>query len=177
MRAIQDKAAHIRLAVFDVDGVLTDGRLILGDDGTEYKAFHVRDGLGLVLLREAGIHVAVISGRESRVTAERMAALGIVYVYQNSNDKAETLSRLLARLDLNESQVAYTGDDLIDLPVFGRIGLSIAVADAHPEVRDRADWVTMAAGGRGAAREVCELLLQAQGQWDAVLTRYLATPN
>lgn len=177
MRDIRDKAAHIRLAVFDVDGVLTDGRLILGDDGSEYKAFHVRDGLGLVLLREAGIHVGVISGRESRVTAERMAALGIEYVYQNSSDKGETLNRLLAQLNLHEQQVAYTGDDLIDLPVFGRIGLSIAVADAHPLVRERADWVTAAAGGRGAAREVCELLLQVQGHWDAVLARYLATPN
>jgi 3-deoxy-D-manno-octulosonate 8-phosphate phosphatase (KDO 8-P phosphatase) len=177
MRAIRDKAAQVRLAIFDVDGVLTDGRLILGDDGSEYKAFYVRDGLGLVLLREAGIQVAVISGRESRVTAERMAALGIEYVYQNSNNKADTLAELLARLSLDAVQTAYTGDDLIDLPVFDRVGLSIAVADAHPLVRERADWVTPAAGGRGAAREVCELLLESQGHWAAVLARYQAPPN
>jgi 3-deoxy-D-manno-octulosonate 8-phosphate phosphatase (KDO 8-P phosphatase) len=177
MREIRDRAALIRLAVFDVDGVLTDGRLILADDGSEHKAFYVRDGLGLVLLREAGIQVAVISGRQSQVTAERMAALGIEYVYQNSNDKADTFAELLARLNLDAMQAAYTGDDLIDLPIFGRAGLSIAVADAHPVVRERADWVTTAAGGRGAAREVCELLLESQGHWAAVLAKYQTPPN
>lgn len=177
MSAVTAKAERIRLAIFDVDGVLTDGRLILGDDGTEHKAFHVRDGLGLVLMREAGLKVAIISARESRVTAERMAALGIEYVYQGSQDKAQTYSALLNELDLAPADTAYVGDDLVDLPVLSRAGLAVAVADAHPLVRERADFVTAAAGGRGAVREVCELILDAQQRLAPLLTRYLDTAN
>lgn len=177
MSTLQDKARRIELAVFDVDGVLTDGRLILGDDGTEHKSFHVRDGLGLVLLREAGIQVAIISARQSPVTAERMAALGIEYVFQGSEDKSKTFTELLERLQLDGQQAAYTGDDVIDLPVLSRAGLSAAVADAHALVRERVDFVTRADGGRGAVREVCELILEARGMLAPLMRRYLEAPN
>ena len=177
MTALQDTARDIQLAIFDVDGVLTDGRLILGDDGTEHKSFHVRDGLGLVLLREAGIQVAIISARESKVTAERMAALGIEYVFQGSQDKSKTFAELLERLQLDARQVAYTGDDVIDLPVLIQAGLSAAVADAHPEVRARVDFVTSTDGGRGGVREVCELILDAQDKLAPLMQRYLQAPN
>lgn len=177
MTVLHDKAQRIELAIFDVDGVLTDGRLILGDDGGEYKCFHVRDGLGLVMLREAGIQVAVISARQSKVTAERMAALGIEYVYQGTQDKAKTFAELLQRLELEPQQVAYTGDDVIDLPVLNQAGLAAAVADAHALVREQADFVTTSAGGRGGVREVCELILTAQDKLAPLLQRYRATPN
>ncbi|MCS3904204.1 3-deoxy-D-manno-octulosonate 8-phosphate phosphatase (KDO 8-P phosphatase) [Methylohalomonas lacus] len=177
MNTVTAKAERVRLAIFDVDGVLTDGRLILGDDGTEHKAFHVRDGLGLVLMREAGLKVAIISARQSQVTAERMAALGIEYVYQGSQDKAQTYSALLDELDLPAADTAYVGDDLVDLPVLNRAGLAVAVADAHPLVRERADFVTAAAGGRGAVREVCELILDAQQRLAPLLARYTDAAN
>lgn len=177
MNAIDARAARVKLVIFDVDGVLTDGRLILGDDGHEHKSFHVRDGLGLVLLREAGLQVAIISARESRVTAERMAALGIEYVYQGSQDKAKTFTELLTRLQLDAAEAAYVGDDLIDLPVLLQAGLAVAVADAHALVREHADYVTQAAGGRGAVREVCERILAAQDRLAPLLARYLDAPN
>ena len=177
MSVLQDKASRIELVIFDVDGVLTDGRLILGDDGSEYKCFHVRDGLGLVLLREAGIQVAIISARQSKVTADRMASLGIEYVYQGTQDKAKTFAELLQRLQLAPQQVAYTGDDIVDLPVLDRAGLAAAVADAHSQVREQADFVTTADGGRGAVREVCELILASQNKLAALLQRYRDTPN
>lgn len=177
MSSIRDKARRIKLVIFDVDGVLTDGRLILGDDGTEHKAFHVHDGLGLVLLREAGLQVAIISARNSRVTAERMAALGIEYVFQGSQDKTKTFTELLDRLQLEAHEAAYTGDDVIDLPVLNRAGLAAAVADAHALVREHADFITHAPGGRGAVREVCELILEAQDKLAPALQRYLETPN
>lgn len=177
MTALQDKARAIELAVFDVDGVLTDGRLILGDDGTEHKSFHVRDGLGLVMLREAGIQVAIISARESKVTAERMRALGIEYVFQGTQDKSKTFAELLERLQLEPRQVAYTGDDVIDLPVLLQAGLAAAVADAHHEVRERVDFVSRSDGGRGGVREVCELILEARGKLAPLLQRYLQAPN
>jgi len=173
MPAPRDKAAAIKLAVFDVDGVLTDGRLILGSNGEEYKAFHVHDGLGLVLLQKAGIRVAVISARSSNVVAERMAALGIEYVYQGREDKRTALAGLLADLDMQPEDTLFVGDDLLDLPAMGSAGLAVAVADAHPLVRKHADWVTTLPGGRGAAREVCEMLLDAQGHLDELCREYL----
>ncbi len=177
MREIEHKAGRIKLVVFDVDGVLTDGRLILGDDGTEHKAFHVRDGLGLVLLREAGLKVAIISARQSQATADRMAALGIEYVYQGSQDKAKTFAELLRRLNIASDDAAYVGDDLVDMPVLAQAGLAVAVADAHALVRERVDFVTDAAGGRGAVREVCELVLTAQNKLAPLIQRYLGNPN
>jgi 3-deoxy-D-manno-octulosonate 8-phosphate phosphatase (KDO 8-P phosphatase) len=167
------RARRIRLAVFDVDGVLTDGGLLLGPGGAEFKTFHVHDGLGLVMLKEAGMAVAVISSRSSEVVAERMAALGIEYVYQGRHDKRGTLSGLMEQLKVTPEETAYVGDDLVDLGAMDLAGLSVAVADAHEVVRRRAHWVTHRVGGRGAVREVCEMLLEARGQLEAALKRYL----
>lgn len=167
------KAAMIRLAVFDVDGVLTDGSLMLGDDGSEFKTFHVHDGLGLVMLRESGFHVGVISARASSIVAERMAALGIEFVYQGEKNKQEALNTLMKKLNISQQCTAFVGDDLIDLPAMSVAGLSIAVANAQPKVLAYADWVTSKAGGQGAVREVCELLLDAQGLLETSYQRYL----
>jgi 3-deoxy-D-manno-octulosonate 8-phosphate phosphatase (KDO 8-P phosphatase) len=130
-KSIMEKATNIKLAVFDVDGVLTDGKLILGESGNEYKSFHVRDGHGLVMLLESGCKIAVITARSSKIVAERMAALGIEYVYQGEKDKGARLLKLIEDLGLQRDQVAYTGDDVIDLPAMVHVGLPIAVADAH----------------------------------------------
>ena len=168
-----ERAGRIKLAVFDVDGVLTDGRLILGVGGEEYKIFSARDGLGLKLLQQSGCRVAVISGRSSPIVDERMAGLGIESVYQGQEDKAKTLGKLLTKLDIAEEATAYVGDDVIDVPPMRRVGLAVAVADAHPLVIEQADWVTTYAGGYGAVREVCELIMRAQGTLDKQLEPFL----
>jgi 3-deoxy-D-manno-octulosonate 8-phosphate phosphatase (KDO 8-P phosphatase) len=173
MQDILERAARIRLAVFDVDGVLTDGSLYLGDDGQEYKAFHSRDGQGMVMLMETGVHLAVISGRSSEVVRKRMESLGIVHVYQGQREKLPAYEELRGRLGLDDTEVAYAGDDLVDLPIMRRVGLAVAVGDAHPAVRRHAHWCTQAHGGRGAARELCELIMEAQGTLDASIGRYL----
>lgn len=160
---IRARAARIRLVVFDVDGVLTDGRLILGERGEEYKVFHSRDGQGIVMLREAGLQVAVISGRSSPVVSERMAALGVEWVFQGESRKLPVFESLLSRLKLNADQAAYVGDDLPDIAILARSGLAVTVADAHHETSRYAHWRTRLPGGRGAAREVCDLVLDAQG--------------
>jgi 3-deoxy-D-manno-octulosonate 8-phosphate phosphatase (KDO 8-P phosphatase) len=166
------RAARVRLAVFDVDGVLTDGRLWYGDDGREAKAFHVQDGLGLKRLMANGIEVAVITARMSHLVAVRMAELGIAHVYQGQGDKLACLEQLLSALALDAAQACYTGDDLPDLKPMGTAGLAIAVANAHAWVKQRAHWQTRREGGAGAAREVCDLLLAAQGKADAELARW-----
>ncbi|MBL1142269.1 MAG: 3-deoxy-manno-octulosonate-8-phosphatase KdsC [Proteobacteria bacterium] len=173
-KALIEKAASIKLAVFDVDGVLTDGRLILGESGNEYKAFHVRDGHGLVMLLESGCNIAVITARSSKIVAERMSSLGIKYVFQGEKDKGARLMKLIDELDLQREQVAYVGDDVIDLPAMIKVGLPIAVADARPEVKEHADWITQDCGGQGAVREVCELIMKAQGNFDDRIKTYLS---
>lgn len=173
MDDILGKAATIRLAVFDVDGVLTDGRLILGNNGSEYKSFHVHDGLGLVMLKRAGLLVAVISARKSDIVSERMAALGIEYVYQGQDDKRGALLGLMRDLNVQPDETAFVGDDLIDLPAMATAGFSIAVGNAHPFVREHADWVTQGHGGRGAVREICELILKAHGRLETVYREFL----
>jgi 3-deoxy-D-manno-octulosonate 8-phosphate phosphatase (KDO 8-P phosphatase) len=172
-RDILIKAEQIELAIFDVDGVLTNGGLILGENGNEYKAFHSRDGLGLVMLRDSGCHIAVISGRTSSIVSERMATLGIESVYQGQNDKGKSLENLLDKLGVDAKATAYVGDDLIDLPAMRRVGLAIAVADAHPLVIEHSHWVTKESGGRGAAREVCELIMYARGTLDSQTQQFL----
>jgi 3-deoxy-D-manno-octulosonate 8-phosphate phosphatase (KDO 8-P phosphatase) len=167
------RAALVKLAVFDVDGVLTDGRLILGDDGQEYKAFHSRDGHGLRMLQDSGINVAIITGRTSQVVAKRARELGIEHVYQGRRNKLPALEELLDLLQLQNDAVAYVGDDVVDLPVMRRVGLAVAVGDAHDYAKRYAHWVTTAHGGRGAAREVCELLMQAHGTLEARLRAYV----
>jgi 3-deoxy-D-manno-octulosonate 8-phosphate phosphatase (KDO 8-P phosphatase) len=167
------RAAVVRLCVFDVDGVLTDGRLFLSGGGREYKVFHTRDGQGLVMLRETGVAIAIISGRSSEAVAERMAELGIRYVHQGKSDKLSVFEELLKKLGLEAGQVAYVGDDLPDLPVMQRVGLAVAVADAHELVRRHAHWRTQLPGGQGAAREVCELLMRAQGTLSVQFAKYM----
>lgn len=173
MRDVLSKAARIQLVIFDVDGVLTDGRLYLGNDGNEYKAFHIRDGHGIKMLLEAGLEVAVISGRRAASVERRMADLGIRHAWLGVQDKRAAFDSLLAQLGLTAEQTAFVGDDLIDLPVMTRVGLAIAVRDADPFVQRHAHWQTPSRGGRGAAREVCELLLEARGQLAALRDRYL----
>ena len=172
MRDLASKAARIELVIFDVDGVLTDGRLYLGNDGNEYKAFHIRDGHGIKMLLETGVDVAIISGRHAASVERRMMDLGIRHVALGVQDKLAAFNSLLARLDLTADQVAFVGDDLIDLPVMSRVGLAIAVQDADPFVKQHAHWQTPSPGGRGAARDVCELLLEARGQLAALRDRY-----
>jgi len=173
MRDVLERAAHIRLVIFDVDGVLTDGRLYLSSEGVESKAFHSRDGHGIKLLREGGVATAVISGRRSRAVELRMAELGVNHVYQGIDNKLDALDELIRTVGVDLSEVAHVGDDVIDLPVMRRVGLAIAVQDANEFVKRHAHWQTPNAGGRGAARDVCEFILEAQGRLEALLERYL----
>ena len=174
MKDILEKAAQIRLVVFDVDGVLTDGSLFLGDDGQEYKAFHSRDGLGMKMLHRSGVEIGIITARESEVVRHRMASLDIEHVYQGRLEKLPAFEDLVAKLGLSAEQAAYVGDDVVDLPVLRRAGLAIAVADAHPLVKQHAHWQTPHPGGHGAARDVCELIMEAQNTLDTQLQRFLA---
>lgn len=171
---IRDRAGRIRLAIFDVDGVLTDGKLIYSEEGREIKAFHVHDGLGLKRLLANGVEVAIITARNSRVVAHRMAELGIAHVYQGQGDKRACLQQLLNALDVPADCAAYTGDDLPDLRAMSEVGLAVAVANAHPWVRERAHWRTRRNGGEGAVREICDLILGAQGKAEAELERALS---
>lgn len=160
--AIRERAAQVRLACFDVDGVLTDGKLWFTDDGRELKAFHVHDGLGLKRLAAHGIAIALISARSSPLVALRAHELGIVHVYQGVADKLLVFEQLLKTLAFSAAQAVYVGDDLPDLPVLRRAGLAIAVANAQAPVKQTAHWVSQFGGGAGAVREICELILAAQ---------------
>ncbi|PIE83669.1 MAG: 3-deoxy-manno-octulosonate-8-phosphatase KdsC [Candidatus Contendobacter odensis] len=171
---ILNKAAQIQLVIFDVDGVFTDGRLYFDNNGDEYKAFHSRDGYGIkMLLLNGGIHVAVISGRRAASVERRMADLGIHRAYLGIENKCAIFYNLLNELKLNPEQVAFVGDDLIDLPVMRQVGLAITVHDADPFVCQHAHWKTPHRGGRGAVRDVCEFLLDARGELAAMRERYL----
>lgn len=175
--AIFAKACQIRLVVFDVDGVLTDGSLYLGDGGEEYKAFYSRDGLGMTLLQNTGVKIGIITGRTSQVVQYRMQSLGIKQVVQGVADKLPAFMQMCQTEGLETTQVAYVGDDVIDVPVLTHAGLAIAVADAHPSIFPYVHWRTQARGGRGAAREVCELIMQAQGTLSTQLQHYGLNPN
>lgn len=163
---LEGQAQKVRVLMLDVDGVLTDGRLLYMPDGREAKTFHVRDGLGIQLMIASGVPVALISGRSSEATARRADELGIQLTYLGIADKEEAFQDILHRLDLTESQAAYVGDDLPDLYLMKRVGLSMAVADAAPEVRAAAHVVLRANGGQGAVREACERILKAKGAWN-----------
>ncbi|MGL5031316.1 MAG: 3-deoxy-manno-octulosonate-8-phosphatase KdsC [Aeromonas sp.] len=165
-RSQYDKAAKIRLLVCDVDGVLSNGLIYMGNNGEELKTFSTRDGAGMRALLNAGIEIAIITGRNSRIVSDRMKSLGVTHVVQGADHKLPHFEALLATLGLTPEQAAYIGDDTIDLPVMQVCGLGIAVADAHPLVLKRADLVTRLSGGLGAVREVCDLILQAQGLAD-----------
>ena len=173
MKDINEKAARIRLVIFDVDGVLTDGSLFVGDDGQEYKAFNSRDGHGIKMLLKYGVEIAIITGRTSKVVEHRMANLGINHIYQGKLDKLPAYEELRAKLGISPEETAYVGDDVVDLPVMRRVGLAIAVQDAHPLVLRHSHWQTPSTGGRGAARDVCEMLMEAKGVLQDELGRYL----
>ncbi len=173
MQSIIEKAKKLKLLILDVDGVLTDGKLFFDNDGNEYKSFHARDGHGIKLLRQTGVEVAVISGRKSNSVALRMKSLGIEHVYQGHEDERTAFNELLCQVGVLPEQVAHVGDDLLDLPIMMRVGLAIAVNDANFAVKERADWCTSALGGHGAVREVCDLIMQAQGHFDDLLNIYL----
>lgn len=175
MQDILEKAKKIELVIFDVDGVMTDGSLLLGDDGQEYKAFNSLDGHGMRMLQEGGVSVAIITGRTSNVVEHRMKDLGVDLIYQGYRDKTPAFESLLKEVNLSMEQVAYVGDDVVDLPVMSRVGFAIAVQSAHPYVKKHAHWITQHAGGRGAVRDVCELLLEARGLLNSKLESYLYT--
>lgn len=172
MQEIHEKAALIKLVIFDVDGVLTDGKISFDEHGNEYKSFHSRDGLGIALLREVGIEVAVISGRASKSVALRMASLGIERVFQGQRHKLIAYENLRQELKLEPWQIAHVGDDLLDLPIMRRVGLAVAVADAHEAIVPFSHWRTQYPGGCGAAREVCDLILEAQGKLQSLVENH-----
>ncbi len=170
--SLKARAEKIKLLVLDVDGVLTDGRITYLADGQEIKSFYVQDGLGIKLLQQHGIAVGIISARESLVVAHRARELGIVHVFQAAKNKLESLSNLARKLNLNLEQICFVGDDLPDLAAITHCGLGVAVANAHPSLRSYAQWQTQNNGGAGAVREVCDLLLIAQGLWPEVFAAW-----
>jgi 3-deoxy-D-manno-octulosonate 8-phosphate phosphatase (KDO 8-P phosphatase) len=173
--ALQERAEKIRMLVLDVDGVLTDGRLYFDNAGNEMKAFNTRDGLGMTALQRCGIEVAIITGRKSQIVTQRMAQLGIKHVYQGREDKLNAFTHLLEVTGLEAEQVCFAGDDWIDLPVLLRAGLAISVADADEHVKENVHWVTQRNGGEGAVREICNLILKAQGRDKNILDELLAS--
>ena len=163
---------RIRLVLFDVDGVLTDGRVILHGDGSESKQFHIRDGIVMVWAQRVGLKIGLLSARTSATTAERAAQLGITLVHQGVASKIEAYDEIVGDIGLNDEEVAYMGDDIVDIAVLSRVGLSAAPADAVREVRERVHWVAPSGGGAGAARDLLELILRAQGRWDAIVRSF-----
>lgn len=173
MKDILQKAAQIKLVIFDVDGVLTDGTLFVGDDGQEYKAFFSKDGLGIKMLKRTGVEIGVITARSSEVVVHRMQNLEVQHVYQGCLDKLPALMKMTQKLGISLEQTAYVGDDIVDLPAMSRVGLAIAVQDAHPVAKQHAHWQTPSCGGRGAARDVCDLIMEAQGTLEQQIRSYL----
>jgi 3-deoxy-D-manno-octulosonate 8-phosphate phosphatase (KDO 8-P phosphatase) len=169
LRAI---AKQIKMLMLDVDGVLTDGSIILDNEGNEYKSFHVRDGHGIKMLIRAGMHVAIITGRHSKVVERRAHELGITEVFQKCYDKRIIYRKLVEQYELKENEVAYIGDDIVDAPIMAMAGLPIAVADATEEVKKYALVVTKSRGGRGAVREVTDFILKAKGLWQGMFDDY-----
>ncbi|HUU43538.1 MAG TPA: HAD-IIIA family hydrolase [Planctomycetota bacterium] len=164
---------HVKLLIADVDGVLTDGMLYVSTDGSETKRFNVRDWTGIKYLRRAGVEVALVSGNSSDAVTQRAEYIGITEVHQGAKFKLPVVKEMIARLKLRREEVAYIGDDLLDIPPCRAVGFSVAVADAHPELIGRVDHVTKARGGEGAVREIAEEILKALGKWDLIMRRYL----
>ena len=173
MQAVYDRAKVLKLLVLDVDGVLTDGKLYLSDSGEEIKAFNTLDGHGLKMLKASGVDVAIITGRKSRLVEMRAGNLGIAHLYQGVEDKLSAFRELIGKLGLQPQQVAFMGDDLVDLPAMRRAGLALTVPAAPALVKQHAHYVSECSGGDGAVREVCELIMQAHGTFDAQVAPYL----
>lgn len=170
---IIEKAKPIRLAIFDIDGVFTTGKLFYGANGIEYKEFHVHDGQGIKFLQRSGVEIGIITARESDIVTKRMLDLDVKYVYQGNLDKLPAYEDLKQKLSLNDNQIAYLGDDLPDLPLIQRVGLGITVPNAPQIMKKYANWVTQATGGQGAVREVCELIMQSQGTYETIIESFL----
>ncbi|RJF99693.1 KdsC family phosphatase [Noviherbaspirillum saxi] len=168
------RAARVRLMIFDVDGILTDGSLYYGADGELIKTFNVLDGHGIKLLQQSGVATAIISARKSALVARRAADLGIQHLFQGVHDKRAAFEQLLAQTGHAKEACGFIGDDVIDLPILLRVGFAASVPNAHPEVQSRVHFVTRAQGGHGAARELCDFILRAQGNYEAALAPYLA---
>ncbi|RPI37963.1 MAG: HAD-IIIA family hydrolase [Nitrospiraceae bacterium] len=171
-RAVKALAGNIKMLILDVDGVLTDGSIILDNEGNEYKSFHVRDGHGIKMLIHSGIKVAIITGRHSKVVERRAHELGITEVFQKCHDKRVAYRKLIGQYSLEEREVAYIGDDIVDAPIMSMVGLPVAVADATEETKGFALLVTKNRGGRGAVREVADFILKAKGIWQRMLDDY-----
>ena len=169
---MEDRAAKINLLILDVDGVMTNGRVIMNDRGEETKSFCVKDGLGLKMLMSAGVEVALVTGRRSQVVLRRAEDLGIKHVYQGVADKRAICSQVIRDNGFKKQEVCCMGDDLPDLAMFMESGLRVAVGDAAEEVRDAADFITKSKGGNGAVREICELILRCQNKWDDMLAGF-----
>ncbi|MFV1997928.1 MAG: 3-deoxy-manno-octulosonate-8-phosphatase KdsC [Acidiferrobacterales bacterium] len=167
------RAQKIKLAIFDVDGVLTTGALFMGDDGQEYKAFNSRDGHGMKMLTSNGVDTAIITGRHSKVVAHRASDISVKHIYQGAREKLPVYEKLVADLDLRHEEVAFVGDDIVDLPIMLRVGLAVTVADGHSLVKEHSHWITPGNGGCGAAREFCEMMMFAQGNYANEMKRYL----
>lgn len=174
---ITEKAKKIKLVVFDIDGVMTDGSLFFGDDGQEYKAFNSFDGHGLRMLQECGVKVAVITGRKSNVVEHRMSDLGVTLIYQGYRDKTPAFAALVKEVNLPLDEITYVGDDVVDLPIMSQLDFAIATQNAHPFVKQHAHWITERPGGRGAARDVVEFILEAKGLLEDKLNSYLHTSS
>ncbi len=166
-------AERVQLLLLDCDGVLTDGRITPVPGGDELKSFHTRDGHGLVMLHRAGLRSGIISGRTSRLVEMRAADLGVAFVRQGALNKVEAFEGLMSEAGVEPGRACFVGDDVVDIPLMRRCGLAVAVADATPDARAAAHYVTRLPGGFGAVREVCELILKAQGRWDELMRRYL----
>jgi 3-deoxy-D-manno-octulosonate 8-phosphate phosphatase (KDO 8-P phosphatase) len=169
---LSEKASSIKLILLDVDGVLTDGAVVIDADGTESKRFHIRDGIALVWAQRAGLKVGLLSARHSATTMHRAAQLGITLVHQGVASKAATFDEILSETAVADAEVAYMGDDIVDLAVLGRAGLSAAPSDAVAEVRASVDFVSTCRGGEGAVREMVEIILRAQGHWNSIVSAY-----
>lgn len=170
---VLERAAGIKLVLFDVDGVMTDGSLFIGDDGQEYKAFNSLDGHGLKMMQRSGIDAGIITGRTSEVVKHRVSDLGIRHVYQGCADKLPVYEELINKLGISAEETAYVGDDVVDLPVMLRCGLAITVANGHPLVKKHSHWATPSPGGRGACREVAEMMMFAHNKYTSAMLQYL----
>lgn len=169
---LKEKLKKIKLLMLDVDGIMTDGRIIMNDEGCETKHFNVRDGHGLKILQRFNIKVAIITGRQSKVVSHRARDLDITDVYQKVYNKKEVFEKILKKYKLSPDETAFMGDDIVDIPVLNRVGFSATVADASDVVKKQVDYITGHKGGKGAVREVCEMILQAQGKWAEIVARY-----
>ncbi len=173
MQSLVDKAKNIRLVIFDVDGVLTAGILSYDHKGIESKHFHVHDGQGMKFLKKTGVEIAIITTCQSEIIQRRMQDLGITHTYQGQIDKLPAYEDIKQKLNLTDAQIAYVGDDLPDLPMLTRVGFAVTVANAPKIIQDNVHWITKAKGGKGAAREVCDFIMQAQGTYQTMIDSYL----